>query len=101
MEKYKSNLDISEVTTLSNSRIGPTKRLKDKRDVPEARLEILPKNIYKLKANDKAAFFSPAEKWVLPSASAREPEEREFVVDSGTSTTWRFIRRYRCPIMKN
>ena len=36
----------------------------------------LAKNIYKLKANDKAAFFSPAEKRVLPNASAREPEER-------------------------
>ena len=35
---------------------------------------------------DKATFFSPAETWVLPSASAREPEEREFVVDSGSST---------------
>ena len=45
----------------------------------------LAKNINKLKANDKATFFSPAEKWVLPSASAREPEEREFVVDSGAS----------------
>ena len=36
------------------------------------------KNLYKLKANDKATFFSPTEKWVLPSAPAREPEEREF-----------------------
>ena len=45
----------------------------------------LAKKNYKLKANDKATFFSPAEKWVLPSASAREPEEREFVVDSGAS----------------
>ena len=45
----------------------------------------LAKNICKLKANDKATFFSPA-KWVLPSASARGPEEREFfVVDSGAS----------------
>ena len=36
----------------------------------------LAKNIYKLKANDKATFLSPAEKWFLPSASARELEER-------------------------
>ena len=60
------------------------KRLKDKSDVPKARLGILPKKIYKLKANDRATFFSLA-KWVLPSASARESEEREFVVDSGAS----------------
>ena len=50
--------------------------------MPKAR--DLAKNIYKLKANDKATFFSPA-KWVLPGASARESEEREFVVDSRAS----------------
>ena len=61
LERYKSNFDISEVPTLSNSRIGPTKRLKDKSDV-QARLGILPKNIYKFKANDKAIFFSFADK---------------------------------------
>ena len=41
--------------------------------------------MYKLKENDKAAFYSPAEEWVLPAASKKEPEEREFVVDSGAS----------------
>ena len=34
---------------------------------------------------DKATFYSPAEEWVLPAASTKEPEEREFVVDSGAS----------------
>ena len=43
----------------------------------------LAKNIYKLKENDKATFHSPAEEWVLRAASTKEPEEREFVVDSG------------------
>ena len=38
---------------------------------------------HKLKEKDKATFHSPAEEWVLPGASAREPEEREFAVDSG------------------
>ena len=52
--------------------------------MPKARFGILPKKD-KLKANDKATFFSLAERWFLPSASAREPEEREFVVDSGAS----------------
>ena len=52
----------------------------------------LAKNIYKLKENDRATFFSLAEKWVLlqrswvlPSASSRESCKREFVVDSGAS----------------
>ena len=40
---------------------------------------------YKLKANDKATFYSPAEEWVLPATSTKEPEEREFVVDSGAN----------------
>ena len=43
------------------------------------------KNIYTLKEKDKAAFYSSTEKWVLPAASTKESEEREFVVDSGTS----------------
>ena len=45
----------------------------------------LAKNMYKLKENDKATFHLPAEEWVLPAASTKEPEEREFAVDSGTS----------------
>ena len=45
----------------------------------------LAQNRYKLKENDRAAFCSPAEEWVQPAASTKEPEEREFVVDSGAS----------------
>ena len=47
---------------------------------------VLAKNRYKLKEKDKAAFNFPAEEWVLPAASTKEPEERKFVVDSGAST---------------
>ena len=46
----------------------------------------LAKNIYNLKEKDKAAFYFPAEEWVLPAASRKEPEEREFVVDSAAGT---------------
>ena len=41
--------------------------------------------MYKFKVNDQATFLSPAEEWVLPAASTKEPEEIEFVVDSGAS----------------
>ena len=41
--------------------------------------------IYKLKENDKATFYSPEEEMVLPSASTKEREEREFVVGSEAS----------------
>ena len=45
----------------------------------------LARNIYKLKEQDKAIFYSPTEKWIVPAASTIKPEEREFVVDSGAS----------------
>ena len=45
----------------------------------------LSENICKLKENDKTTFCSPVEEWVLLAASTEEPEEREFVVDSGAS----------------
>ena len=45
----------------------------------------LAKNKYKLKEKDKTTFYSPAEEWVLPAASTKEPEERKFVVYSGAS----------------
>ena len=61
------------------------KRLNDSSDVPEARLGNLAKNIYKLKEKDKAAFYFPAEEWVLPASSTKELEERESTVDSGAS----------------
>ena len=49
----------------------------------------LAKNKYKLKEKDKATFYSPAEEWVLLAASIKEPEEREFVVDSTAIELWR------------
>ena len=45
----------------------------------------LSKNIYQLNENDKATFYLPAEEWVLLAASTKEPEEKEFVVDSRAS----------------
>ena len=45
----------------------------------------LVRNICKLKENHTAAFYSPSEECVLPAASTKELEEREFVVDSGAS----------------
>ena len=45
----------------------------------------LAKNIQKLKEKHKTAFFSPSENLCLPAPSTLQPEEREFVVDSGAS----------------
>ena len=44
----------------------------------------LAKSVLKLKEHERATFFSPSENRCLP-ASTHEPEEREFVVDSGAS----------------
>ena len=44
----------------------------------------LAKNVFKLKEHQRATFFSSPENRCLP-ASSLEPEEREFVVDSGAS----------------
>ena len=44
----------------------------------------LAKNVFKLKEHEKAAFFSSPENRCVP-ASTLDPEEREFVVDSGAS----------------
>ena len=45
----------------------------------------LAESILKLKEKNKAALFSPSENWCLSAPSTLEPEEREFVVDSGAS----------------
>ena len=80
--KYKSKFLISEVPTLWNLRTGLQKRLQDKSDVPAEMRWNLPRNfIYDLKT-----FYSPSEEWILLAASTINPEEREFVVDSGAST---------------
>ena len=39
----------------------------------------------KIKVKSKAAFFSPSENRSVPAPSNLEPEEREYVVDSGAS----------------
>ena len=52
---------------------------------PKQGMEPCQKNTYKLKEKDKATFYFPVEEWVLPAASTKEPEEGEFVVDSGAS----------------
>ena len=44
----------------------------------------LAKNLYKLKENDKATFLlGPRKNMYSPAASTKEPEERQFTVDSG------------------
>ena len=60
------------------------KRLKDKSGVPKSKAWNLAINIYKLKAKDKATFFSPAESG-FSQVPQQDSRRREFVVDSGAS----------------
>ena len=50
--------------------------------MPEARLGILPKTYISSKKTRLHSIYPP-EDWVLLAAATKEPEEREFVVDSG------------------
>ena len=43
----------------------------------------LAKTVSELKEKDKTTFFSPTDEWIMPAACTKNPEEREFVVDSG------------------
>ena len=68
---------------LQNVRISLKKRRKGKNDVPVKQRGGWPKISEKLKKKNKA-HSSTFGNWCLP-ASTLEPEEREFVVDSGAS----------------
>ena len=61
-------------------------RLKDENDAPAEMRGELAQKFFELKKNDdEATFYSPSEEWIMPAASTTNPEEREFVVDSGAS----------------
>ena len=51
---------------------------------PKQGLESCQKHV-QAQRKDKVHSTFPAEEWVLPAASTKELEEREFVVDSGAS----------------
>ena len=70
---------------LQNLRIGLKKRRNGKSDVPVKQRGGWPKISLNYYRNNKAAFFSPSENWCLSAPSTLQPEEREFVVDSGAS----------------
>ena len=60
-------------------------RLQDKSDAPAEMRWNLPRQFASSKWKTKSYILSPSEEWILPAASTINPEEREFVVDSGAS----------------
>ena len=75
---------MSVAPTLQNLRIDLSRRQSGKSKVPAKQRGSWPKDVFKLKEHQRAAFFSPSENRCL-SASNLKPEEKEFVVDSGAS----------------
>ena len=69
----------------TSQKSSPAKSLERQQRCARSKAWNLAENKNKLKENDKAAFYSPAEEWVHPAASTKEPEERELKVDSGAS----------------
>ena len=78
-----SKLLISEVPYAVKFEDGSHEETERQQRCVRSKAWNLAKNIFKLKEKDKAAFYFPAEEWVLPAASTKEPEKREFVVHSG------------------
>ena len=77
---------MSVAPMLQNLRIVHKKRQSGKSKVPAKQRGSWPKNFFlKLQEHQRATFFSSPEHRCLP-ASTLKLEEREFVVDSGTST---------------
>ena len=70
---------------LQNLRIGLRRRTKWQEQGAREAAWKLAKSVLKLKEKNKTAFFSPSENRRLPAPSTLQPEEREFVVDSGAS----------------
>ena len=68
-----------------NLRIGLKKRRNGKSDVPVKQRGGWANNILKLMKKHETTFFSLSEKWCLSVPSTIQPEEKEFVVDSGAS----------------
>ena len=84
-KKQMSQFFISEIPTVWHLRTSPLEVTERQQRCARGKAWNLAKNIYKLKEKDEATFYSPAGEWVLPAASTKEPEEREFVVDSWAS----------------
>ena len=85
LDKYKSNFLIGEVPTLWNLRTDLKKRLQDNSDAPEARLGILLKTNTSSKKKTRLHSTFPRRNGCSRLRRQKEPEEGEFVVDSGAS----------------
>ena len=60
-------------------------KFEDRSQEETERQERCARRYRQVKESEKAAFFSPSDEWILPAASTINPEEKEFVIDSGAS----------------
>ena len=85
MEKYKSKFLISGSPYAVKFEDRSHEEAERQQRCAHGKAWNLAKHRYKLKGKDQAAFYFFAEEWVLPAAPTKEPEEGEFVVNSGAS----------------
>ena len=97
MEKNQSKFLVSEVPNAVKFEDRSQEETARQERCARGKAWILVRNIYKLKEKHKATFYSPANKWIMPSASTIKPEEREFVADSGASMHMVSIRKTLTP----
>ena len=76
LAKDRSNFFISEVAMLWKIEERSHEETERQQRCARSKAWNLAKNIYKIKENDNATFYSPAEEWVVPAAWTKEPEER-------------------------
>ena len=69
LERFAKVILISVTPMFQNLRIGLKKRRNGKSDVPVKQRGGWPKISWKLKEQNKAAFFSPSANWCLPAPS--------------------------------
>ena len=86
LEKYKSNFLISEVPTLLNIEDrSQEEAARQQRCAQSKAWNLAKKHFTSSKSRSNLHSTRPQKKWVLPVTSIKEPEEREFVVDSWAS----------------
>ena len=84
LEKYKSKILISEVRPYAMKFEDRSHEETERQQRCARRKAWNPaKKTYTSSKKIHGCILFPAEEWVLLAASAKEPEEREFVVDSG------------------
>ena len=84
-ESFKNANLSREFRGLQNSRKERKMKPSGKSDASAERAETWLRKSTNSKKESQDTFHSPAEAWKMPAPSSTNPEERQFVIDSGAS----------------